>query len=140
MGDIASDRCQCLYRHRLRPAKGFCALNDIALQIATHIESNSFMHTVDIDGKSRELFEDKIKSSVVSYLEGQKLVDSYQNERNYYVYYSLDKVAYERTIQKHKRTAISTGLDYYNKAQQALDANSLVTAVQLAVSGSVHYR
>lgn len=29
------------------------ALNDIALQIATHIESNSFMHTVDIDGKSR---------------------------------------------------------------------------------------
>ena len=40
------------------------ALNDIALQIATRIESNSFMHTVDIDGKSRELFEDKIKSSV----------------------------------------------------------------------------
>lgn len=111
------------------------ALNDIALQIATHIESNSFMHTVDIDGKSRELFEDKIKSSVVSYLEGQKLVDSYQNERNYYVYYSLDKVAYERTIQKHKRTAISTGLDYYNKAQQALDANSLVTAVQLLGKG-----
>ena len=111
------------------------ALNDIALQIATHIESNSFMHTVDIDGKSRELFEDKIKSSVVSYLEGQKLVDSYQNERNYYVYYSLDKAAYEHTIQKHKRTAISTGLDYYNKAQQALDANSLVTAVQLLGKG-----
>ena len=111
------------------------ALNDIALQIATHIESNSFMHTVDIDGKSRELFEDKIKSSVVSYLEGQKLVDSYQNERNYYVHYSLDKAAYERTIQKHKRMAISTGLDYYNKAQQALDANSLVTAVQLLGKG-----
>ena len=111
------------------------ALNDIALQIATHIESNSFMHTVDIDGKSRELFEDKIKSSVISYLEGQKLVDSYQNDRNYYVYYSLDKATYERTLQKHKRTAISTGLDYYNKAQQALDANSLVTAVQLLGKG-----
>ena len=111
------------------------ALNDIALQIATRMESNSFMHTVDIDGKSRELFEEKIKGSVVSYLEGQKLVDSYQNERNYYVYYSLDKAAYERTIQKHKRTAITTGLDYYNKAQQALDANSLVTAVQLLGKG-----
>ena len=111
------------------------ALNDIALQIATRIESNSFMHTVDIDGKSKELFEDKIKSSVVSYLEGQKLVDSYQNDRNYYVYYSLDKAAYERTIQKHKRTAINTGLDYYDKAQQALDVNSLVTAVQLLGKG-----
>lgn len=111
------------------------ALNDIALQIATRIESNSFMHTVDIDGKSRELFEDKIKSSVVSYLEGQKLMDSYQDDRNYYVYYSLDKAAYEQCIQKHKRTAINTGLDYYNKAQQALDANSLVTAVQLLGKG-----
>lgn len=111
------------------------ALNDIALQIATRIESNSFMHTVDIDGKSRELFEDKIKSSVVSYLEGQKLVDSYQNDRNYYVYYSLDKTAYERTVQKYKRTATGTGLDYYNKARQALEANNLVTAVRLLGKG-----
>lgn len=111
------------------------ALNDIALQIATRIESNSFMHTVDIDGKSRELFEDKIKSSVVSYLEGQKLVDSYQNDRNYYVYYSLDKATYERTIQKYKQTAINTGLDYYNKAQQALETKSLITAVQLLGKG-----
>ena len=111
------------------------ALNDIALQIATRIESNSFMHTVDIDGKSKELFEDKIRSSMVSYLEGQKLVDSYQNERNYYVYYSLDKVTYENSTQKHKRAAISTGLDYYNKARKALESNSLVTAVQLLGKG-----
>ena len=111
------------------------ALNDIALQIATRIESNSFMHTVDIDGKSKELFEDQIRSSVVSYLEGQKLVDSYQNERNYYVYYSLDKATYENSTQKHKRAAISTGLDYYNKARKALESNSLVTAVQLLGKG-----
>ena len=111
------------------------ALNDIALQIATRIESNSFMHTVDIDGKSKELFEDKIRSSMVSYLEGQKLVDSYQNERNYYVYYSLDKATYENSTQKHKRAAISTGLDYYNKARKALESNSLVTAVQLLGKG-----
>lgn len=111
------------------------ALNDIALQIATKIESNSFMHTVDIDGKSKELFEDKIRSSMVSYLEGQKLVDSYQNERNYYVYYSLNKATYENITQKHKRAAISTGLDYYNKARKALESNSLVTAVQLLGKG-----
>ena len=111
------------------------ALNDIALQIATRIESNSFMHTVDIDGKSKELFEDQIRSSMVSYLEGQKLVDSYQNERNYYVYYSLDKATYENSTQKHKRAAISTGLDYYNKARKALESNSLVTAVQLLGKG-----
>ena len=72
---------------------------------------------------------------MVSYLEGQKLVDSYQNERNYYVYYSLDKATYENSTQKHKRAAISTGLDYYNKARKALESNSLVTAVQLLGKG-----
>ena len=62
-------------------------------------------------------------------------MDSYQNDRNYYVYYSLNKAAYESTIQKHKRNAISTGLDYYDKAMQAMDANSLVNAVQLLGKG-----
>ena len=42
------------------------ALNDIAMQIATRIESSAFMRTVDIDGRSKELFEDKIKRKITA--------------------------------------------------------------------------
>ena len=52
------------------------ALSDIASQIAVKIENNSFLHVIDVDGKSRELFEDKIHGSLASWLEGQELKDS----------------------------------------------------------------
>ena len=41
------------------------AMLDIASQISVNIESTSFMQTLDVDGRSRELFEEKVKSKVV---------------------------------------------------------------------------
>ena len=48
------------------------ALADIASQIAIKVDASSFMHTVDVDGKSRELFEEKVQNSMAAYLEGQE--------------------------------------------------------------------
>lgn len=64
---------------------------DIVSQIAVKLENNSFLHRVDVDGKTREMLEDKIHSSMVAWLEGQELKGSYQSEQKYYVYYALDK-------------------------------------------------
>ena len=47
------------------------ALSDIVSQIAVKLENNSFLHRVDVDGKTREMLEDKIQSSMVAWLEGQ---------------------------------------------------------------------
>ena len=47
------------------------ALSDIASQIATKVESNSFFHQVDVDGHAREMFEDRINSNASAWLEGQ---------------------------------------------------------------------
>ena len=38
------------------------AYADIASQIATKVDSEAFMQTVDLDGKSSQLFEEKIKN------------------------------------------------------------------------------
>ena len=72
------------------------ALSDIVSQIAVKLENNSFLHRVDVDGKTREMLEDKIHSSMVAWLEGQELKGSYQSEQKYYVYYALDKKVYAR--------------------------------------------
>ena len=37
------------------------ALSDIVSQIAVKLENNSFLHRVDVDGKTREMLEDKIQ-------------------------------------------------------------------------------
>ena len=68
------------------------ALLDIVSQIAVKLENNSFLHRVDVDGKTREMLEDKIHSSMVAWLEGQELKGSYQSEQKYYVYYAYVNV------------------------------------------------
>ncbi len=73
------------------------------------------MHRVDVDGKTREMLEDKIHSSMVAWLEGQELKGSYQSEQKYYVYYALDKKVYARKAEERRQQAIRTGMDYLQK-------------------------
>ena len=111
------------------------ALADIASQIAIKLENNSFLHTVDVDGHSRDMFEDKIQSSLAAWLEGQELKETYQSESNYYVYYVLDKKVYARNSEVRKRQVLQTGLDYLQKGQEAESMMNLSQAVQLYGKG-----
>lgn len=111
------------------------ALADIASQIAIKLENNSFLHIVDVDGKARDMFEDKIQSSMTAWLEGQELKETYQSDKSYYVYYTLDKNVYARKSEGRRKKAIQTGLDYLQKGQDAEDMMNLVQAVQLYAKG-----
>ena len=107
------------------------ALADISSQIAVKVENQSFLHVVDVDGKSRDMFEDKIKSSLAAWLEGQELKETYQSDKNYYVYYVLDKKLYARNVETRRSQAVQTGLDYLNKGRSAQSTMNLAQAVQL---------
>lgn len=111
------------------------ALADIAAQVATHVEANSFLHTIDNDGLSRELFEERVHNSITGYLEGQKLDASYSDGKTYYVKYSLERKAYARLLEKRRTTAIGEGLAALQQGRDALDAGSLVTAIQTLSKG-----
>lgn len=111
------------------------ALADITSQIAIKVESNSFLHIVDVDGKSRELFEDKIKNSLAAWIEGQELSDTYRDDRMYYVCYTLDKEVYARKAQARRDLCVRQGLDYLRKGNDAENAMNLAQAVQLYGKG-----
>ena len=111
------------------------ALLDIVSQIAIKLENNSFLHRVDVDGKSREMFEDKIHGSLAAWIEGQELKDTYQSGQKYYVYYVLDKNVYARKAEERRQQAIKTGMDYLQKGRAAEEAMNLTQAVQLYGKG-----
>ena len=111
------------------------ALLDIVSQIAVKLENNSFLHRVDVDGKTREMLEDKIHSSMVAWLEGQELKGSYQSEQKYYVYYALDKKVYARKAEERRQQAIRTGMDYLQKGRGEESAMNLSQAAQLYGKG-----
>lgn len=111
------------------------ALADIASQISMKLENSSFLHVVDVDGKARDMFEDKIQGSMVAWLEGQELKETYQSDENYYVYYSLDKKVFARNSESRRKQAIRMGMDYLKKGQEAEDMMNLAQAVQLYGKG-----
>jgi hypothetical protein len=111
------------------------AMLDIASQISVNIESSSFMQTLDVDGKSRELFEEKVKSKMAANISGQELKDSYQSGTHYYVYYELDRKKYEKHVADQKKKGTELGLDYYTKGRMAEASHSYVNAVKLYAKG-----
>ncbi|MBQ5380426.1 MAG: LPP20 family lipoprotein, partial [Paraprevotella sp.] len=111
------------------------ALADIASQIAVKLEDHSFLHTIDVDGKSRELFEDKIQTTLGAWLEGQELKETYQSDQSYYVYYTLDKKLYAQKAKERQNKVIQTGLDYLQKGRDAENLMNLSQAVQLYAKG-----
>ena len=111
------------------------AMMDIASQISVSIETSSFMQTLDVDGRSKELFEEKVKSKMAANIQGQELKDSYQSATHYYVYYELDKKKYEKHVAAQKKKGTELGLDYYSKGQAAEASHSYANAVKLYAKG-----
>lgn len=111
------------------------ALSEIASQIYVNVEGSSFMRTVDVDGHSKELFEEKVTESVAAMLEGQKLVATYQSPTTYFVYYELDRNAYEAKKEAYRKQGITAGLDYYVKGKAAETANNYSGAIELYAKG-----
>ncbi len=111
------------------------ALADISSQIAIKVENNSFLHTVDVDGKSREMLEDKIEGSLAAWIEGQELKESYSSEDTYYVYYTLDKKKYAKNTETRRKQILSTGIDYLQKGRDAEASMNLTQALRLYCQG-----
>ena len=70
------------------------ALYDLASEIKVDISSNSVLYTVQNNNNFNENFNSLIKLSNSDNIEGYTLVDSYENEKQYWVYYQLDKQEY----------------------------------------------
>src|SRR4051812_32781101 len=81
------------------------ALYDLASEIKVDISSNSVLYTVQNNNTFNENFNSLISLSNSDNIEGYTLVDSYENERQYWVYYQLDKQEYaDRKAEKKKQT------------------------------------
>lgn len=86
------------------------ALYDLASEIKVDISSNSVLYTVQNNNNFNENFNSLIKLSNSDNIEGYTLVDSYENDKQYWVYYQLDKQQYaERKAQKKQQTISKAG-------------------------------
>jgi hypothetical protein len=83
------------------------ALYDLASEIKVDISTNSVLYTVQNNNNFNENFNSLIKLSNSDNIEGYTLVDSYENDKQYWVYYQLDKQEYQNKKAEKKRQIIT---------------------------------
>src|ERR1043165_7908647 len=83
------------------------ALYDLSSEIKVDISSNSVLYTVQNNSNFNENFNSLIKLSNSDNIEGYSLVDSYENSKQYWVYYQLDKQEYANLKAKKKQQVIA---------------------------------
>lgn len=94
------------------------ALEDLAGEISVVLDANSMLYQLDRGSNFTEEYSSTIKVSTREKLEGFDIVDSWENESEFWILYRLDKAKHEQ-IQREKRSkAISQARDLYNMAIQ----------------------
>lgn len=90
------------------------ALYDLSSEIKVDISSNSVLYTVQNNNNFNENFNSLIKLSNSDNIEGYTLVDSYENEKQYWVYYQLDKQEYLDKKNQKKQLTINRASGFIN--------------------------
>lgn len=90
------------------------ALYDLSSEIKVNISSNSVLYTVQNNNNFNENFNSLINLTNTDNIEGYQLVDSYENEKQYWVYYQLDKAEYANQKAQKKQQIISKASNLIN--------------------------
>ncbi|HGY55642.1 MAG TPA: hypothetical protein ENK44_08080 [Caldithrix abyssi] len=110
------------------------ALKDLASEITVHI-SSSFIHTIaEQAGMIAEDVQSYVRSTTQANLEGYELVDKWEDDQEYWVYYRLSKAKYRSAKQQKLDKAASMGLDLFRKGKaneaEGKYANALIYYIQ----------
>lgn len=105
------------------------ALQDLVSEIKVTVSSTSILHELDVNNAYSEQYEETIQTDAADEIQDFEVVDSWQDDTNYWVYYRLSKVRYKEIKDEEKRVATVQGTDYYQKAKQAEQAGQRVQAL-----------
>ncbi len=109
------------------------ALADMASDISINISSNSVLSAFETQQRFYEDYTSTIKAQAQKELEGYEVVDTWEDEFNYWVYYRLSKEQYRVLVEAKKRDAAAKSLDFYGKATQSIDMGDIRGGLTLLV-------
>jgi hypothetical protein len=111
------------------------ALEDLVSEIKVNISSTSVLSSIDANREFQDKYEQIIKTTAADEIEEFEQVDSWQDERNYWVYYRLSRQRYKEIKDEQKRNAVSIGLDFFKKAKDSEKKGESVLALGFYYQG-----
>lgn len=107
------------------------ALNDLASEIKVEISSNSLLNSLEKNGEVTSGFEETIRVKTCENIENFHMTDSWENEREYWVFYELSILDYQEYMEKRKKLATGQGCEYLRTGKEVLEQGNLMSAVEL---------
>jgi len=105
------------------------ALDDLVSQIKVQVASTSILNQIEIDKKLSEQYEQVIQTTAADEIEEFELVDAWEDENNYWVYYRLSIARYKAIKEEQKRNATTLAADYFKKGKEAESADQRLQAL-----------
>jgi hypothetical protein len=105
------------------------ALNDLASEIAVNISGEIISIIVEQSGFIDEQVRSEIRAQTQATLESYERVDTWENDREYWVYYRLSKDRFENQKQLKKQKAISQSLNFLAKGHSSGEAQEFSNAL-----------
>lgn len=105
------------------------ALEDLASEIKVRVESNSVLYQLDRNDNYRDSYESIIQSKTSQEIEEFELVDSWETETEYWVYYRLSRSKFKELQLNKQRTAQNLALDLFKKAKGFESQEQMITAL-----------
>mgnify|MGYP006276856173 CR=1 FL=1 len=96
------------------------ALKEIASQISVTLEGQTRQHIIEQAGIVNKRFESNLKILVNEELQDYELVDSWDSEKEYWVYYRLSKARHAQIMEQKMRTASNHAFQYFTEAKKSI--------------------
>ncbi len=109
------------------------ALQDLISEIRVNVSSTSVLSLIDTDQEFRDEYQSMIKTQAEAELEDHELVDSWEDQYNYWVYYRLSRARWAEIQEEKRRNANMLALDFYDKGMKEAQEGNVSQAMRMYV-------
>ncbi len=93
------------------------ALTELSEGISVTIAASSVLSFFEFDNTYSEYFRENVRTTTQQQLEGYELVDNWENDQQYWVYYRLSRQRWEQVKQERIDRALNASLSKFEQAR-----------------------
>jgi len=106
------------------------ALSDLASEIQVNVSSNSLLYTLEHDQRFSEQYSEQIRTRTDLDLEGFEAYAAWEDGKEYWLYYRLNKNKYEQWKKEKKSKAIQSAYNDRALARKARSVGNIALATE----------
>jgi hypothetical protein len=109
------------------------AINDLVSEIKVTVNTQSLLSQFQDNTEFRQKFESETRLAALNTIEGFEVVDSWEDQTTYFVYYRLSKEKYEEIKRRKMMAAIDRAENFYKQSLQLNAINDYMQILRLKI-------